>query len=374
MKKFFLKVFLYSIFLAFVVLAIISIQFYSFIKDPLPVEKVLAKETEAKETEAKETVAKETKAKETLETIDPKKMGYVLELSPGTSVQALAKQLENAQLIEHPNFFLVWLYWQGDWNKLKAGEYLVKPGSTINDLIDLLKSGKVIQHAYTIVPGWTFQRLLEEIKAAPKLTHTVQGLSESEIMSQLGHPGEHPEGRFFPETYYFPANTTDLVFLQRAYDLMQQKINGLWPNRTQGLPLKSPYEALILASIVEKESGFLEEYHDIAGVFVKRLEKNMPLQADPTVIYGAGKSYEGVILSDMLKKETPYNTYQNKGLPPTPIAFPSLKAIEATLHPSASGALYFVAKPDGKGHVFSKTLDEHNSAVNEYRKSKKEEG
>ncbi len=298
-----------------------------------------------------------------------KEGGYVLAFPSGGSAQTLAKQLAADGVLKSPVHFIVWIRLQGSWRQLKAGEYFVKPNTTPRELIEQLKSGKVIQHALTIVPGWNFTRLMSEIEQSPHLRHSLTGLSASEIMARIGHPGEHPEGRFFAETYYFPAGTTDVRFLQRAYQLMQATLTNLWQNRTTPLPLHSEYEALILASIIEKESGIPGEYGDIAGVYIRRLQQKMPLQADPTVIYGVGDRFNGQLTQQMLLEKTPYNTYQQVGLPPTPIAFPSHGALLAALHPTEGDALYFVADPKGKGHIFSKTLLEHHLAVKEYRKA-----
>jgi len=294
--------------------------------------------------------------------------GYVILIPNGTPVQKIATQLKKDKILEYPYWFMLSVLLQGDWHKLKAGEYLIKSGSTPFDLIEQVREGKVIQYAFTIIPGWSFDRLMQEIKLAPKLTQTLSGLTPNEVMAKLGHPAEHPEGRFFAETYYYPNGTTDIQFLQRSYHVLQDKLIQLWNKRAVDvLPFSTPYEALILASIVEKESDLAEEYAEIAGVYVRRLKINMPLQADPTVIYGAGKEYGGTIDSKMLKIPTPYNTYQVTGLPPTPIAFPSTKALEAALNPKPGDTLYFVAKPEGKGHIFSKTLQEHQLAVSRYR-------
>lgn len=295
------------------------------------------------------------------------KDGYVLVIDKGASVRKIAAQLVKAQLLPSSSWFLLAVGKERAWHKLKAGEYLINYHSTPLDLIQQLQEGRVIQYALTIVPGWNFERLMLEVNQSDHLTHTLRGLTVSEIMVKLGYPGEHPEGQFLPETYYFPAGTTDVAFLQRASILLRQKLADLWC--TKQTPLKTPYEALILASIIEKESAFPDEYNEIAGVYVRRLLKNMPLQADPTVIYGAGSKYTGVLTTELLAEPTPYNTYQRAGLPPTPIALPSVKAIEAALHPKAGTSLYFVAKPNGKGHVFSKNLREHTIAVIKYRKT-----
>ncbi|HXH55413.1 MAG TPA: endolytic transglycosylase MltG [Gammaproteobacteria bacterium] len=301
------------------------------------------------------------------------KEGTVFVIPMGTPVYKIANNLAEAGVLKSSSLFLLSAYTNGCWDKLKAGEYLIKPGSTPVDLINQLRDGKVIQYALTIVPGWTFERLMLEITCAPKIQQSLTGLSPAEIMAKLGHAAEHPEGRFFPETYYYPAGITDIAILQRAYRDLQTKLSLLWNAKKRDSILKSAYNALILASIIEKESSVVDEYRDIAGVYTRRLAKNMPLQADPTVIYGAGKTYDGLkynsnITREMLTQQNPYNTYLKVGLPPTPIALPSAKALEAALDPKAGETLYFVAKPDGKGHVFTENLTDHNSAVAEYRK------
>lgn len=300
--------------------------------------------------------------------------GYIVMINPGMSPQKMAETLANAGVLKHPEWFVMWVQWTGVRKKLKAGEYLVKQGTTPQGFIDLLISGKVMQHSLTIVEGWNFERLIQTVNEAPELTHTLNNLSPDKIMAALGHYGEHPEGRFYPDTYYFPRGITDVAFLQRAYRVMYNKLKNQWENRATTVTLKNSYEALILASIIEKESGVITEYPEIAGVYTRRLERQMPLQADPTVIYGMGKDYPGKLTYDHLKKPSPYNTYINPGLPPTPIAMPSIKAIEAATHPKPGDTLYFVAKGKDKdqGHTFSVTPTEHQKAVSKYREAMKE--
>jgi len=317
------------------VISALALQFYHFLYNPLPVSK----------------------------------NGHVFVLAAGTSIPKMVEQLSKEGVLPYPTWFLIWLRYEGFCNgkRFQAGEYLIKSGTTPLEFIKQLEEGRVIQHALTVIPGWSFDRLMLEINQAAKLKHTLIGLSAAEIMEKLGHPGEHPEGRFFPETYYFTAGTSDVAVLQRAYNLLQSTLATLWNKRSEILPIKSAYEALILASIIEKESDFTEEYAEIAGVYIRRLQKNMPLQADPTVIYGLGKDFTGILTIALLKNPTPYNTYQRLGLPPTPISLPGAKALEAAVSPKTGETLYFVAKGNGKGHIFSKTLAEHNSAVIQYR-------
>jgi UPF0755 protein len=205
---------------------------------------------------------------------------------------------------------------------------------------------------------------MDSLSSHPQIEQTLEG--QDGVMAQLGAPGQHPEGWFFPDTYYFPRNTTDLAFLRRSHEMMKAHLDTLWKNRAQDLPLQTPYEALILASIVEKETAAPEERPAIAAVFLSRLRQGMPLQADPTVIYGLGESFDGDIGYSDLNLDTPYNTYIHKGLTPTPIAMPGKAALKAVLHPARSDALYFVARRDGRHH-FSATYEEHRKAVIEHQ-------
>ncbi len=234
------------------------------------------------------------------------------------------------------------------------------------EFMDQILSGKVIQYSITIVEGWNIYQLLDVLKADPHIKQTLQGLSHKQIMQRIGYPEMHPEGRFYPDTYHFPKGLTDVEFLQRAYGAMQQKLAAEWEKRAVGLPYKTPYEALIMASIVEKETGLPSERQAIAGVFVRRLEKRMRLQTDPTVIYGLLPNFDGNIRRRDLRRDTPYNTYRRRGLPPTPIAMPGGDAIHAALHPADGDKLYFVSRGDGSHH-FSATLEEHNRAVIKYQ-------
>lgn len=292
--------------------------------------------------------------------------GSILLIESGTNLKRLAAQLHQNKVIDHPAY-LVWLgRYKGSANKIHTGEYLIEPGTTPSVLLDKIMSGKQMQHALTLVEGWTFNQMMAVINSHEKLTHTLAGLSPAQIMEKLGHAGQHPEGRFYPDTYHFPRGTTDLEFLRRAYVQMEQYLQQEWPTREAGLPIKTPYEALILASIVEKETAVPEERPAIAGVFIRRLQKGMRLQTDPTVIYGLGKNYDGNIRKKDLLADTPYNTYLRKGLPPTPIAMPSKEAIAAVLHPAPGSALFFVSRRDGT-HKFSDTLAEHNKAVQDFQ-------
>ncbi|MFA7386891.1 MAG: endolytic transglycosylase MltG [Thiohalobacteraceae bacterium] len=292
--------------------------------------------------------------------------GAVLQVPPGRSVRGIAKELAERGILEHPRFLEWMARWSGDAARLQAGEYRIEPGTPPAALIQKLVAGKVMQHSLTLVEGWTFEQLLVAVRAHPVLRQTLQDKSAAEIMAALGHPDEHPEGRFLPDTYHFPRGMTDLEFLRRAYRAMQRELERAWATRAEGLPIATPYEALILASIIEKETGLAEERARIAGVFVRRLQKGMRLQTDPTVIYGLGKDFDGNIRRRDLRADTEYNSYTRGGLPPTPIALPGKDSLHAALHPEDGDELFFVGRGDGS-HQFSATLQEHNRAVRKYQ-------
>ncbi len=294
--------------------------------------------------------------------------GTVYVVAPGTSLQALAHGLQNRGIIQYPRY-LVWLgRWRGWSQQLRAGEYEIEPGTKPEQLLALFVSGKVRLHFLTIVEGWTYRQLMQAVEHSDALRHTLSAANGAEVMRRIGSKDSHPEGWFYPDTYRFPRGTTDVEFLKRAYEAMQRHLQTAWQQRAQGLPLKTPYQALILASIIEKETADPKERETIAGVFVRRLERGMRLQTDPTVIYGMGEKYKGDIRLRDLTTDTPYNTYTRDGLPPTPIAMPSAASIQAALHPAPGKALYFVSKGDGT-HYFSDTLAEHNRAVRKYQLS-----
>ena len=246
--------------------------------------------------------------------------------------------------------------------RLHAGEYALTAGMTPRDLLLNMAAGKVLQRNFTIVDGWNFRELRQALAKADKLRQDGASLDDAALMAKIGAPGETPEGRFLPETYAYVKGDSDLDILRRAHAAMAKLLDAAWARRDKDLPLASPYEALILASIVEKETGRADERARIAGVFVRRLQNHMLLQTDPTVIYGMGEAYAGNIHKSDLTTDTPYNTYTRTGLPPTPIAMPGKPAIEAALHPAPGAELYFVSRGDGS-HVFSSTLDEHNRNV-----------
>lgn len=249
---------------------------------------------------------------------------------------------------------------------IKTGEYLLEPGLSGSGLLALWASGKTIQHELRLIEGWRFAQALAALRANPDVQQTLADRSSEEIMQALGRPGLPAEGRLFPDTYRFSRGTTDLVLLRNAMGALDRALQEEWTARAPNLPYATPEQALIMASIVEKESARSDERAQIAGVFVRRLRRGMRLQTDPTVIYGMGEAYDGDIRSADLVRDTPYNTYTREGLPPTPICLPGREAIHAALHPADGESLYFVARGDGS-HQFSATLEEHNAAVRRFQ-------
>lgn len=291
----------------------------------------------------------------------------LLDVEPGTSLRGLCEELTGLGLLAHPYLFMATVYLNDKATRIKAGEYALPPGITPPELLALVTSGKVVQRAFTVVEGWTYRQLLAAVARDARIENLLGDNPSAEaVMTGLGHPEGHPEGRFLPETYHFSKGAADLDILRRAYEAMEQVLQEEWGQRDAELPLKSPYEALILASIVEKETGLASERPTIAGVFTRRLNLRMKLQTDPTVIYGLGERFDGNLTRAHLRGDTPYNTYVHKGLPPTPIALPGRAAIHGVLHPREGKDLYFVAKGDGS-HYFSSTLAEHNRAVRRYQ-------
>jgi UPF0755 protein len=251
--------------------------------------------------------------------------------------------------------------------KLQVGEYALQPDASPRALLLAMRDGKVVRRMFTIVEGWNIRDLRAALARVESLQHQSAGLDDAALMRALGHAGQHPEGRFLPETYAWVRGDSDLDILKRAHRAMARALDAAWAARAGDLPLKSKEEALVLASIVEKETGIAAERPAIAGVFARRLKIGMRLQTDPTVIYGMGTAYTGNIRRSDLTRDTPYNTYTRAGLPPTPIAMPGEAALKAATRPAAGDALYFVAVGDGSGrHVFSKSLADHNTAVGDY--------
>ncbi len=290
----------------------------------------------------------------------------VIYVKPGSNLTRLLYRLQKQNVVTKPRYLLWYARLFSTPNTLHVGEYQITRSDTPLSLIEKLLSGKVKLYSLTIIEGWNFRQMMVEINKNSFLLHSLKDLSGARIMQEIGKGGIHPEGRFMPDTYLFPKGMSDRDLLKQAYAAMEAYLQKKWPDRDLGLPLKTSYEALILASIIEKETGLASERGAIAGVFIRRLQTRMRLQTDPTVIYGMGKKFKGNIKRRDLKKDTPYNTYRRHGLPPTPIAMPSKEAIDAALHPEDGRALYFVSKGDGS-HYFSATLREHNNAVIKYQ-------
>ena len=292
---------------------------------------------------------------------------FEFSISQGASLKVAARQMQQAGVLPNDLMF-VWLARVlGKSTQLKAGNYELGAALTPLELLDMLTQGRVTQSELAIIEGSTFNQLRATLNANAAIRHVTAALSEAEIMQRIGAAEGLAEGLFFPDTYYFASGTSDLALLKRAYQTMQKRLLESWQTRTQGLPLETPYQALILASIVEKETGQAKDRGMIAGVFINRLRKGMLLQTDPTVIYGIGEKFDGNLRRSDLQTDTPYNTYTRAGLTPTPIALPGLAALQATLHPAQTDALFFVARGDGSSE-FSATLEQHNRAVNRYQR------
>jgi UPF0755 protein len=255
----------------------------------------------------------------------------------------------------------------GKGSRLKAGSYELEPGATPRRLIEQLARGEFAQHALVVIEGWTFRQMRDAVAANPMLKHDSVAMSDEELLAKVASGYTRPEGLFFPDTYLFARGASDLQVYRQAHALLQKHLDDAWATRAPGLPYKTPYEALIMASIVEKETGHKADRELVAGVFVNRLKQGMLLQTDPTVIYGMGERYTGTIRKRDLQTDSPYNTYLRAGLPPTPIALPGAASIAAALNPAHTDALYFVARGDGSSQ-FSSTLTEHNRAVNKYQR------
>ena len=283
----------------------------------------------------------------------------------GTSPAGVAQILNQAGIDVDPRGF-VWLARLSERDKkLKAGGYQINRGDSIWEVLRRMAAGEVTQRQVTLVEGWTFKQILQALQQHPDIRQTAQTLTEAQLMEKLGIRSKYAEGLFFPDTYIFPIGTTDIEILQQSYTAQQQLLDKMWQSRQPGLPLKSPYEALILASIVEKETGLHADRGKVAGVFINRLRAGMPLQTDPTVIYGMGESYQGRIRKKDLQTDTPWNTYTRTGLPPSPIASVGKASLEATLNPEKHNFFYFVARGDGSS-AFAVNLAEHNKNVSQY--------
>ncbi len=292
-----------------------------------------------------------------------------VELESGQRLASLSRQMDERDLFasERQRLYLV-IYGRlhGEAAQVKAGEYALEPGISPLGLLTVLTSGKTVLHELRLVEGWRFSQAWKLIQADPNISHTLANADNAAIMQAIGKPGIDPEGRFFPDTYRFPKKTSDVSFLRNAYAAMDKVLTAEWAARAPNLLYTTPTQALIMATLVEKESAVASERPIIAGVFLRRLQTGMRLQTDPAVIYGLGDAYDGNIHTEDLRTDTPYNTYTRDGMPPTPICLPGREAIHAALHPDDSKTLYFVAKGDGT-HQFSSTLEEHNAAVMRYQ-------
>lgn len=285
----------------------------------------------------------------------------------GASVGLIARDLQQRGWLRHPQLWRAWVRLRGVAGNIKAGEYALQAGMSPDDLVQLFSSGEVVFHSITFVEGTTFDDMRSALAQHAEIEQRLPTLTADDFIRRLKLEHRDPEGLFFPDTYQYPKGTTDLEILNIAHERLQRELDAAWATRAVDLPFHTAYEALILASIVEKESALPSERPLIAGVFVERLARGMKLQTDPTVIYGLGSAYDGNIHKDDLLRDSPYNTYTRAGLPPTPICMPSAAALRAAVNPARSGALYFVATGRGDGsHYFSRTLDEHNSAVQRY--------
>lgn len=290
-----------------------------------------------------------------------------LDIKKGDTLERVIKNLRDQRIAISPFWFKFYAYHSDLDRMLKVGEYVLDKGATAADILALLKEGKTRQYSIQFPEGWSFKKVFQAIQDNPNLKHTLSDDELASVMEQLGSDKSHPEGLFFPDTYHFEKNSSDVELLKRAHDRMLRLLFAEWEKRDQDIPLESPYEALILASIIEKETAAAEERKKISGVFTRRLKMDMLLQTDPTVIYGMGDEYKGDIRRSDLRRPTPYNTYVNKGLPPTPIAMPGKAAIIAALHPADGDALFFVARGHGR-HVFSATYRTHEKYVALYQR------
>lgn len=291
----------------------------------------------------------------------------VFEVEKGASLRSVAKRLNERGWLDQPEIWIAWARLTDRAASLKAGEYALGPGVTPRSLLDTLSSGQVILHSITFIEGSRFADARRLLANHPSVEQKLADASDEDVMRALGAGDVHPEGQFFPDTYRFPRGTSDLEVLTMAYRRMSVELEAAWNARARDLPLATKYEALILASVIEKETALDSERAVISGVFVERLKRGMRLQTDPTVIYGIGASYDGNIRRADLLRDTPYNTYTRAGLPPTPIALPGVDSLRAAVQPDMTGALFFVATGRGDGsHHFSTTLAEHQAAVKRY--------
>ena len=292
-----------------------------------------------------------------------------LSIEAGAAPREVAQAWVNAGVQTDARLLYEWFRWSGQARLIRAGSYEIHQGATPRDLLAKMVRGDEVLEQLRIIEGWTFAQVRSALAKAPALKQSTAGMPEAALMSLLGAPGQAAEGRFFPDTYAYSRGVSDLTVLKRAHKAMQKRIDAAWGGRSEGLPLKNADEALILASIVEKETGAAADRGLVAAVFINRLRIGMPLQTDPTVIYGLGPSFDGNLRKRDLQTDTPFNTYTRGGLPPTPIAMPGNASLLAALHPASSRALYFVARGDGSSE-FSEDLAAHNRAVNKFQRGK----
>ncbi|GAA6204384.1 endolytic transglycosylase MltG [Thalassotalea sp. SU-HH00458] len=291
-------------------------------------------------------------------------------IEPGTTFNRFTKKLQNNGVVATRFWLRNYIRLNNQYAQIKAGTYLIKPGQSYRSILSMIAQGDEHQYFITFVEGSTFKQWLAQLKERSEITQRLQSPeSISQMLESFGIKQANPEGLFFPDTYAFTYKTTDIEVLKKAYLKMKQQLDIAWNTRAIGLPYENAYQALIMASIIEKESGQFSEHRRISSVFINRLNENMRLQTDPTVIYGLGERYQGDIKRKHLREKTPYNTYRINGLPPTPIAMPGLSALEAAMHPEETDYFYFVSNGQGK-HIFSTTLAEHNKAVAKYQLGK----
>lgn len=293
----------------------------------------------------------------------------IYKLKTGTSVKTVARDLQRMGLIKHSQFFVLLARFKNKTRHLQAGEYRISAGLTAPQLLKKMVNGEVNYYKFTIVEGWTFKELMHAIEKNPHITHDLQANNAKQIAVTLGLAHNNPEGLFFPSTYRFTADTSDISILKRANEKMRKLLQQDWQQRSARLPYKNSYQALIVASMIEKETALNKEKPIIAGVIVRRLKSRMLLQIDATVIYGVNKKGNEPLTKKDLRNRSPYNTYRHRGLPPTPIAMPGAQSIWAALHPKRGRAMYYVAKGNGS-HYFSANLAQHKQAVNQYLRGK----
>jgi UPF0755 protein len=290
-----------------------------------------------------------------------------LEVEAGQTARDIARNVVGGGVRSSPELLYHWFRWSGEARQIRAGSYEITPGTTPRSLLRKLVAGDESLASLRLIDGWTFRQVRAELQRTATLKPTTQAMSDAEVMAALGAPGVSPEGRFFPDTYAYSKGSSDLAVLQRAHAAMKRRLQAAWEQCPPDSPIKSPEQLLTLASIVEKETGRTADRGQIAAVFLNRLRIGMPLQTDPTVIYGLGDAFDGNLRKRDLLADTPYNTYTRAGLPPTPIAMPGQASLRAAVRPQATKALYFVARGDGSS-VFSETLADHNRAVNQYQR------